>query len=103
MYARATWFRLEIAARDREGGDHVISPTSLARRVTGSAAPFLAGSDHLRRTYDVGILRARLVDVARLACGEVPGATSVTITLVERASLRDLPEERRVETVVCTP
>lgn len=101
MYATSTWFRLEIVAHDAEGHARVIAPTDLARRVGPTAVPFLAGSDHLRRTNDAGALRAHLADVARVACLEDFAASEVAIALVERAGAIDGPETITRATAAC--
>jgi hypothetical protein len=101
MYASSTWFRLELTALGRDGASRPIAPSALSRRVTRSAAPFLAGGDHFRRTYGVAALRAQLGAVARVACDEDPSAESITITLFERAASIDGPERTRTEKVAC--
>jgi hypothetical protein len=86
MYAASVRYRLEITATDDAGRRHAIAPTALATRVSPSAAPFFAGADNLRRTYDVRRLRVRLPEVARLACAVDAGrARRVEVTLVELA------------------
>ncbi len=101
MYATSTWFRLEVVARDADGHARVIAPTDLARRVGPSALPFLAGSDHLRRTNGVEPLRAHLADVARVACLVDPAASEIAIALVERAGAIDGPETTERATAAC--
>lgn len=83
MYASSVWFRLDILARGADGRARAIAPTLLAQKVTPSALPFLAGSDHFRRTYDISALRNHLGDVARLACDD--DAVRVEVTLFERS------------------
>jgi hypothetical protein len=84
MYAESVDFRVEIVARDPSGGARTIGPTALAARVTPSAVPFLAGSDHFRRTYGELPLRHQLGALARLACAEDGRAAEVEVTLFER-------------------
>ena len=85
MYASSVWFRVDIVATDAEGRSFPIPPTALAAHVGASAAPFFAGSDHDRRTYDVTPLRTQLAEVARLACRvEGARAVAVDVTLFER-------------------
>jgi hypothetical protein len=102
MYAGSTWFRLEVVAFEGDtGGSRAIPPTSLAGSVTPAARPFLAGADHLRRTYDVTVLRNHLADVARVACAAEPSARSIRITLVARSASADGPERTTSEHVAC--
>lgn len=103
MYASSTWFSLQVTATDDLGARRAIAPTDLARRVGPTARPFLAGADHPRRTYDAGLLRARLADVARLACREEPRARRVRVTLVEREGAIDGPPRTTTAEVACPP
>jgi hypothetical protein len=85
MYAASVSYRLEITATGDDGRRYAVAPTALAPRVSQSAAPFFAGADNLRRTYDVRKLRVRLSEVARLACAVEAGrARRVDVTLEER-------------------
>lgn len=101
MYASSCWFRIEIIARDAEGRPHEVAPTDLALRASPSARPFLAGGDHLRRTYDTAALRRHVGDLGRLACEVERGrATSIELTLVERSGSDGVLRDTR-ETVSC--
>ena len=85
MYAESVEFKLEIVAHDRTGQSRAINPTELAPRVTPSAVPFFAGSDHFRRTYGQLPLRHHLREAGRLACSaDQEGAASIEIALFER-------------------
>ena len=85
MYASSVWFRVDIVATGADGRSFPIAPTALAAHVGPSAAPFFAGSDHDRRTYDVTPLRTQLPAVARLACQvERARAMTIEVTLFER-------------------
>lgn len=100
MYASSTWFLVTITAAT-DHGDRPVAPSAIAAKVVPSAARFLAGSDHLRRTYDVSPLRGHLDDVARLACEEAPGARAITITLVERKGSPTGPETSTTKRAGC--
>ncbi len=87
MYASSVTYRLALTGTDEEGRRHAIAPTALAMRATPSAAPFFAGADNLRRTYEVRALRVRLPEVARLACAADGGrAHRVEVLLEEHAA-----------------
>jgi hypothetical protein len=101
MYASSCWFKLDIIARDDEGGAHQVAPTELALLASPSARPFLAGGDHFRRTYDTAALRRHVGDLGRLACVTERGrASSIAITLVERSGSDDSLRTTH-ETVAC--
>ena len=97
MYATTERYRLEIVTEQRDGTRVAIAPTLLARRVAPAAQPFFAGADNLRRTTDVRVLRARLHEVAVLACLDAgEGARAVTVSLFEEPT-RDAPRTTRAE------
>ena len=102
MYATTTWFRVDVMARDARGRRHAVAPTALARHVVPSALPFLAGSDHFRRTNGLDPLRAQLEAVARVGCVAEPLAQEIELTLVERAGALDGPETKRSARVACS-
>ena len=104
MYASSCWFRFEIIARDTEGRAYEVAPTALASRATPSARPFLAGGDHVRRTYDTSAVRRHVGDLGRLACEVEHGrAATIEIALVERTGTSSETRETREtrETISC--
>ena len=100
MYATSVRYRLEIVATGDDGRRHFVAPTSLATRMSPSAAPFFAGADNLRRTYDVRKIRVRLPDVARVACAVDGAARRVEVTLEEHSAGSAEPRITRAE-VTC--
>jgi hypothetical protein len=84
MFSQTTMYSIAIIATDREGHRTQISPSSLASSLSPAARPFVSGADQPHRARSVGVLRAHLNDLARVAC-EQSEARAIDVTLVERA------------------
>jgi hypothetical protein len=94
MFSRSASFRLGVVAVDRDGRQHLLHPSELARHVEPSLRADLQGAESFR-TWPVGpTFRARLPALARLGC-ENAAYTSIELTLEERADLDAPPRVTR--------
>lgn len=91
MFAEAGEYRVEIHVAHQDGSATEIPATFLAARAKGTAGVFLAGAERFKTGAVHRTPRGQLDALAAFAC--TPDATSVTITLVERAR-PDAPETR---------
>jgi hypothetical protein len=89
MYARAPEYRLDVFAVSASGARARMAPSALARGVTASVVPLLAGADHWRTQPRIEDLRSTLTELARHACAleRASSSSSVEIEIVldERA------------------
>jgi hypothetical protein len=83
MFAGTTTYSIDIVAADRAGRSERVSPSTLASALPAAARPFVSGAETDRRARSVSVLRSHLRDLARVACGEIPTAARVDVTLFE--------------------
>jgi hypothetical protein len=103
MFSGMTTYSIEVVAIDTAGVRSRISPSSLSPSLSSAARRFVSGAEQPRRARTVAVLRAHLIDLARVAC-EGTGARTIDLALTERADdQRPEAPSRRTEAHVACP
>jgi hypothetical protein len=99
MFSKSATYRLAVVAENEAGERRHVNPTALAADTRGALRTLLAGAEAWRHAPFGPALRARLPELATLAC-RVSKASMVRLTLEERATL-DAPVRRSELTHAC--
>jgi hypothetical protein len=100
MFARSSSYQLVLATIDRTGAKRSVAPTAVASTVRGSLGDMLAGAERMHHGPHAPLLRARLPEVAALACRARPEARRARAELLEKPSLDHEPV-RSIAEVTC--